>query len=152
MTLQIGEEVFCWDDIFARESDELVLECASASIAGDRPVLRFRHDRMIVADQETPLDKLEAITGTLRGVTIPREAMGFGDVKLIAAIGAFLGWKAVLFALATASIVGCAAAFAGIFLAETEPVRVSHSVHFWPLALFSGSSEERESGTPTSES
>ena len=133
MTLQIGEEVFCWDDIFARESDELVLECASANVAGDRPVLRFRHDRMIVANQETPLDKLEAITGTLRGAIIPREAMGFGDVKLIAAIGAFLGWKAVLFALATASIVGCVAAFAGIFLARD---RAGARVPFGPFLAF----------------
>jgi leader peptidase (prepilin peptidase) / N-methyltransferase len=133
MTLQIGEEVFCWDDIFARESDELVLECASANIAGDRPVLRFRHDRMIVADQETPIDKLEAITGTLRGVIIPREAMGFGDVKLIATIGAFLGWKAVLFALATASIVGCVAAFAGIFLARDK---TGARVPFGPFLAF----------------
>ena len=134
MTLQIGEEVFCWDDIFARESDELVLECARVNIPGDRPVLRFRHDRLIVADQETPLDKLDAITGTLRGVIIPREAMGFGDVKLIAAIGAFLGWKAVIFAIATASIVGCAAAFAGIFLARD---RAGARVPFGPFLAFS---------------
>jgi leader peptidase (prepilin peptidase) / N-methyltransferase len=133
MTLQIGEEIFSWDDIFARESDELVLECASANISGERPVLRFRHDRMIVADQETPLDKLEVITGTLRGVTIPREAMGFGDVKLIAAIGAFLGWKAVLFAISTASIVGCAAAFAGVFLARD---RAGARVPFGPFLAF----------------
>jgi leader peptidase (prepilin peptidase) / N-methyltransferase len=133
MTLQIGEETLSWEDIFARESDELVLECASANIPGERPVLRFRHDRMIVADQETPLGELEAITGTLHAVVIPREAMGFGDVKLIAAIGAFLGWKAVLFTVAAGSIVGCAAAFAGLLLARD---RSGARVPFGPFLAF----------------
>lgn len=123
-SITVGGETLTWDEIFYRPSDELVLIAPSA-IIGDRPftktTLRIRYDRLLLEGGETlNLDDLDTITGTITAITIPREAMGFGDVKFIAAIGAFLGWKAVLFTIGSASVIGCFAALAGIFLAKDK--------------------------------
>jgi len=134
--LTIGEEGLAWHDIGFREKDELVMEDASAEVDGnvlESKTLRFRYNILIADGKEWDLDKIDVIKGRLAAVVIPREAMGFGDVKFIAAIGAFLGWQAVLFTICSASIIGCVAAVAGIFMARD---RSGSRVPFGPfLAL-----------------
>jgi leader peptidase (prepilin peptidase)/N-methyltransferase len=123
-SIKIGEDVLQWEEIFGyRPADELVLNCSWVEI-GERKetdvILRIRFDRMWLGQEEFNLDDLDTIAGSLRSVVIPREAMGFGDVKFIACIGAFLGWQAVLFTICSASIIGCVAAIGGLFMARDK--------------------------------
>lgn len=43
----------------------------------------------------------------LAEAVLKKEAMGFGDVKLLGAIGAFVGWKGAVFSIFGGAMVGC---------------------------------------------
>lgn len=122
--LAVGEEKLPWEEIFSwRESDELVIECENATVDERKlseTALRFRANHLQIGDEKLPLEQITVAKGRLRAITIPREAMGFGDVKFIACIGAFLGWRAVLFTIAAAAMIGCVAALGGLFLAKDK--------------------------------
>jgi leader peptidase (prepilin peptidase)/N-methyltransferase len=120
----VGAETHRWEEIFSRESDVLVLN-PSGPVACDGRTLpsgpiRFHYNRLDVGDETLELDSLNRIQGVLDSVIIPREAMGFGDVKFLACIGAFLGCKAVLFTIFASSIIGCVIGVAGILLAKDK--------------------------------
>jgi len=105
----VGTEESPWSDYFAREKDRLVLECDEAHIDHEtfgNVTLDFRYDRVNVEGRALMLDDVTHISGVARELVIPREAMGRGDLKFLAAIGAFLGWRAVLFSLFAGSLLG----------------------------------------------
>lgn len=107
--LVVGSEQSLWSDYFARETDRLLLECNEAKIDHrefGNVTLDFHYDRVAVEGENFVLDNVAEISGVVRELQIPREAMGRGDLKFLAAIGAFLGWRAVLFSVFAGSLLG----------------------------------------------
>jgi leader peptidase (prepilin peptidase)/N-methyltransferase len=98
-----------YEEIFYRKSDAIRFHAARVELA-DRcytnvDVALSPMKLKIAGEQFDPEQNLymEAVTDKL---VLPREAMGFGDVKFMAAIGAFLGWQATVFSLVVSSFLG----------------------------------------------
>jgi len=88
--------------------------------------------------------------GILGKLIFKKDAMGFGDVKLLGAIGAFLGWQAVLFTILLSSLVGATVGIVfiiaksremqsripyGPYLALGAVVWILWGYHWWDLYI-----------------
>ncbi len=117
----VGEERELWSEHFARDSDRLLLECDEAQVDGrsfQKTTLQFHYNRLAIGEDTFQLDQVDRIAGVVRELQIPREAMGRGDLKFLAAIGAFLGWRAVLCSIFVGSLLGSLVGLTSMLLGQ----------------------------------
>lgn len=112
-----------YEELFYRRSDVVVLHAETVELA-DRcyrdVLIRLAPDKLQIGDEELDPEGVPHMEAVSAEIVLPREAMGLGDVKFMAAIGAFLGWQAVLFSLMVSSIIGSIIGIALICIRKRE--------------------------------
>lgn len=107
--LVLPDRTIPYAEVFYRRSDAIVLEARQVELV-DRcywnvPV-RLTQTILHVGPDQFPTEQVHCLEAVTDRIVIPREAMGLGDVKFMAAIGAFLGAAGVLFSLIASAFIG----------------------------------------------
>jgi leader peptidase (prepilin peptidase)/N-methyltransferase len=121
--LKLPDEEIAWDDLFFRESDRIRFKAASLKFAdkefADATVM-VEENSITINGENYPFTGTVTIEAKTNEIVIPREAMGFGDVKLLAGIGALLGWEATVFSIFLSSAAGALVGLALIALRKRD--------------------------------
>ncbi len=108
-----------YEEIFYRKSDTIILRARTVELV-DRcyanTTVRLSPAALKIGGEEIAPEGVAHLEAVTAEIILPREAMGLGDVKFMAAIGAFTGWQGVVFSLAVSSFIGAAAGVGLILL------------------------------------
>jgi leader peptidase (prepilin peptidase)/N-methyltransferase len=126
--IMLGPEKHLWTDVFSRKSDRLRMTCQSCQFNGgeqgagqlvlSEDLVEFTPEGGEASSRK--LEEIQHMSGRMTKAVVPREAMGLGDVKFMGLVGAFLGWKGILFTLFSASIIGSVVAVVMILVKRRE--------------------------------
>ena len=107
--LHLPDEVAPYEEIFFRNSDTIRFHADRVELI-DRCYknldVALSPKRLLIGDESFDPETVLFIKVETDELVIPREAMGLGDVKFMAAIGAFVGWQGALFSLMASAVVG----------------------------------------------
>ena len=121
--LLIGEEKTPFEDLFYRDSDTIQLKARRLELP-DRCFIdadvRLSMKKLVIGGEEFDPEPIKRMVAWTNQLIVPREAMGFGDVKFVAAIGAFSGWHGAMFSLFASSVIGAVAGVTMILVGRRE--------------------------------
>lgn len=135
-SVHLPDKEIPYEELFYRQSDVIALHARRVELV-DRcyqdVLVRLSPTRLQIGDEKLDPEQVPHMEALSAEIILPREAMGLGDVKFMAAIGAFLGWKAVIFSLMASSILG---SVVGVSLIALKKQAWSSRLPYGPYIAF----------------
>jgi prepilin signal peptidase PulO-like enzyme (type II secretory pathway) len=133
--LVLPDKEIPYEDIFYRSSDQIEMRAVSVEldeVEGDAAAasrsfrdvsITINPKTLAIGDHSYDPEKILRVEIYTNEITLPRETVGLGLVKLGGLIGSFLGWQGVLFTLVCGGLASILSAFGVIAMGTSDTDR-----------------------------